>query len=148
MPAAVNPAQHYIPVTESGCWLWLGKVRPDGYGSHRNGLAHRLSYESANGPIPAGMLICHKCDTKTCINPAHLFAGTYADNHDDMRRKRRQAVGESHGMAKLTREQAEVVRSRALAGENQRAIAADFGITQVMVSRIKLGKAWYGGKYA
>ena len=81
-----------MPVPFSGCWLWTGPSS-DGYGDFRIGgkriLAHRLSYELHIGPIPDGMFVCHKCDVRCCINPAHLFAGTSGDNALDMYAKGR-----------------------------------------------------------
>ena len=148
MPAKINPLEHYLPVPESGCWLWLGKITPGGYGSHKDRAAHRISYEAHVGPIPDGHLVCHKCDTRLCINPDHLFTGMYADNHDDMRRKGRQSAGETHGSAKLNKEKVTEIRSHILAGLSQSKIAKLYGITQTMVSRIHTGKAWYGGKFS
>jgi len=85
---------HSIPVPESGCWLWTGAVHPVyGYGrihiGNKNPHAHRVSYETYKGSIPAGMLVCHKCDVRSCINPNHLFLGTIADNNHDMYQKKR-----------------------------------------------------------
>ena len=73
------------------CWLWTGAVFGGGYGritvNGKRVAAHRFSYEAANGPIPDGLFICHSCDVKSCVNPAHLFAGTQADNMQDWTRK-------------------------------------------------------------
>lgn len=72
----------------ASCWLWTAAKTPDGYG--KLGIrcymeyAHRLSWEMHRGPIPAGMLVLHRCDTPSCVNPAHLFIGTQFDNMQDM----------------------------------------------------------------
>src|SRR5580700_10130404 len=88
-----------IPVPESGCWLWEGYLT-EGYGRLDLGgqkwLAHRLSYRIFCGEIPAGMLVLHKCDVPCCVNPAHLYVGTDADNTRDKVLRGRHARGETH----------------------------------------------------
>ncbi|ALC12519.1 HNH endonuclease signature motif containing protein [Sphingopyxis sp. 113P3] len=81
------------PEPNSGCWLWLGAANEQGRGSFRygmageqkrTGLASRISYEMAIGPIPDGMQVLHRCDVPLCVNPDHLFLGTVTDNMRDM----------------------------------------------------------------
>lgn len=73
---------------DSGCRIWTGATSRHGYGSltwkMKRLTAHRAAYECAVGPIPTGMVICHRCDTPACINPAHLFLGTQRENLRDM----------------------------------------------------------------
>jgi len=69
----------YMPVPESGCWVWTGAVMTkDGYGRFWDGdkvrNAHRVSYEMVNGPIPEGSDIDHLCRVRCCVNPSHLEA--------------------------------------------------------------------------
>ena len=69
-----------IPEPNTGCWLWLGAIMPNGYGRQSRGrgrvgkvgYAHRVSYEAFVGPIPVGLEIDHKCRQRACVNPQHL----------------------------------------------------------------------------
>jgi hypothetical protein len=91
---------------ENACWLWMagntyryGVIREDGHG--RQLLAHRVAWEFANGPIPRGAVVRHKCDNSLCVRPSHLEIGTTADNNRDMaarRRGRKSGAGLPYGV--------------------------------------------------
>lgn len=80
-------------VESEGCWIWVGSVGSRGYGQMRcnrkQKTAHRLAWELANGEIPTGLHVCHRCDNKLCVRVDHLFVGTAADNMHDRDRKGR-----------------------------------------------------------
>jgi hypothetical protein len=101
------------PPDEHGCRLFKLSRTNKGYGSMRwNGRqrpAHRVSYELAFGPIPAGMMICHHCDVRNCIEPTHLFVGTALDNMRDKIKK---------GRAVYTPKQDFCLRGHPYAGDN------------------------------
>lgn len=99
-----DEARFFAKVDRSGgpgaCWLWTACTYGGGYGSFglggRTQYAHRVAYELEVGPIPGGLHVLHRCDVRRCVNPAHLFLGTNADNAADMVSKGRQSRGAEH----------------------------------------------------
>lgn len=129
----------------NGCWIYSGATDRRGYGrpayKQKRYYAHRRSYEIHRGPIPAGMLVLHKCDNPPCCNPEHLFLGTDADNAQDKARKGRALGGEKCIHAKLTEPQ--VIEIKAQRGKaTQRELAARYGVTQPAITAILAGRTW------
>lgn len=137
----------YIPEPNSGCWLWTASTMRGGYGSlygdGKTTKAHRVSYELYNGIIPDGLLVCHKCDVPSCVNPDHLFLGTPAENSADMVRKNRgnspSFQGEKHPLAKLTEKQVDEIRIQLAKGVGGRVLKNKYNVSDTIVSRIKNG---------
>lgn len=131
------------------CWFWTAATDKNGYGVFRGQVggvvltkAHRFSYSIHTGElIPKGMVICHKCDNPSCVNPEHLFLGTHADNMRDKIAKGRARVpkGQDSVHAKLTEAQA---RSILLDPRPYRDIARDYGIAYSTVGSIKQRESW------
>jgi hypothetical protein len=129
---------------------WSGYRNAGGYGvigsgDGRSMLAHRKAWELTNGPIPVGMFVLHKCDNRACCNPEHLFVGTNDDNMKDMAAKGRgrSRPGQHSPNAKLTQERAREIRELyAKGGISQEKLGAMYGITQVGVSQLILGKKY------
>ncbi len=87
----------YLINEDTDCWEWQNATNNIGYGMFRwktgkMRTAHRASYELHIGPIPDGLVVCHKCDNPKCVNPEHLWVGTMKDNHDDMVSKGRHHI--------------------------------------------------------
>lgn len=137
------------PEPNTGCILWMGSG-VGGYGNitvkGRVRRVHRVVYEMENGPIPDGLLVCHKCDVPACINPAHLFLGTVQDNHADMVGKGRHrqgprpdAWGEKSSSCRLTEDQ---VRRIILSPLSQASMAREFGVGRSTITAIRQRKTW------
>lgn len=93
----------YEPITETGCWVWLGYSDKNGYGKITLGgrgpyvRAHRYSYELHKGTIPEGKIVRHLCNNPSCVNPDHLKIGDHYDNAADRETSGRTAKGSKSG---------------------------------------------------
>ena len=102
MPLAARLAAQYMVNMDSGCWEWNGRLSIAGYGqikdNYRTRHAHRVSWEIHRGEIPIGLLVCHRCDNRKCVNPDHLFLGTDRDNRQDclMKDRANMPSGDNH----------------------------------------------------
>jgi HNH endonuclease len=154
-----------IPEPNSGCWLWANGLSKFGYAdtyyeqAHKVMRAHRVAWLLARGPIPNGLHVLHKCDTRSCVNPDHLFLGTNADNvadkmrkgrhrylsgdqHPARRRPDRMARGEGHGCAKLTEIEVAEIRRLAAAGSSKHLLSRRFDVHRRTIIRIVERKIW------
>lgn len=136
--------QRYIPEPNSGCWLWIGKLNAYGYGrvirsGSKEEMAHRVSLEISGKPLAKEELACHRCDTPSCVNPDHIFAGSHADNSQDMASKKRGTLGELNRHSKLTSTQvSDIIKDH----RSAKIIAADYGICEKTVRNYKSGRTW------
>lgn len=143
-----------MPGMTTPCWVFTG-TRRNGYGSigaggHRGKMlpAHRVAWELANGPLPAGTEPCHRCDNPPCCRPDHLFPGTHSENMLDASAKGRLPTGprrssknrgERNGRARLTEEQARAIRSDPRSAAEA---ALAYGVSRYTVHAIRQGRIW------
>lgn len=133
------------------CWEWISTINDNGYAKisigGRQGLYARTSrvvYYLYYGNYNEELIICHKCDNPSCVNPNHLFLGNHKDNTDDMYKKNRQSEppvykGEDHGNSKLTDQE---VISIYNSSDTVKNIAIQYNICTLTVYRIKKGEGW------
>ena len=135
-----------VEKTES-CWLWRGALGRFGYGAFHQTRgerkAHRVAWQLTNGAIPQGMCVLHRCDVPACVNPDHLFLGTYADNNADMKSKgrdrKRGIRGPRNNSARLTESDVlSIYESR----EPSRAVGKKYGVSKTTVLHIRSGRTW------
>lgn len=142
-----GPIPAHVP--ELGpCWIWLGYIRTNGYGTLGHGStglvkAHHASWIIHYGPIPDDMNVLHRCDNRSCPNNTHLFLGTQLDNIQDMMAKGRHAHGSIHGDATLTESQVLEIRAKyAEDSISQRALARNYKVSETQIHRIISRKSW------
>lgn len=136
------------------CWLWTAAVTKAGYGTvrfcGRATPASRVAMILTIGDSSKWAL--HKCDNQRCCRPSHLQRGTHAENMRQMKERGRAVghAGETNGNAKLTRAQAQYIRT-VFAGVDRpyqrssktyRQVADELGVSLSLVALVARGKAW------
>lgn len=130
------------------CWEWqgyhggrYGSVSVTHNGDTRTTGSHRFSHELHNGPIPEGMYVCHSCDNPPCVNPAHLFLGTNADNLEDMVRKGRSLAGSKNKNARLAENDIRDIRGSYRMRKGPE-LAKKYGVADCTIRDIVRGRRW------
>ena len=155
----LNPTLFWARVSrrkESACWEWPDSRTKAGYGRlwihPRLHYAHRVAWTITNGTIPRGLHVCHHCDNPPCVNPAHLFLGTQADNAADMvgkgRARNKPHPGMEHRLAKLTDDDVREIRRlycpspRKPSAFGCPALAKRYGVAPSLIHRIVKRQSW------
>lgn len=147
---AARIAARIIVDNYSGCWLWQGAKIRNGYGviscspRGKSRLVHRAAYIYCRGMIEKNLCVLHRCDVRHCVNPDHLFIGTYQDNARDRNAKGRNAtkVGQANGRSKITHEQVIAIKTDLANGASLRYVANKYMIGKTQVCRIRDGISW------
>ncbi len=134
--------------TPEGCWNWTGALQ-HGYGEIRReypdvGIARatHVAWAFEHGPVPIGIILCHRCDNPRCVRVEHLFLGTAADNSADAVAKGRTNQGMEHHSHKLEPWMIIEIRRRYAHGEGATALGREFGVRHPSILDIVNHKTW------
>lgn len=147
------PKVNKDPNHPKGCWEWTGATAGASknhgvMGLGRRGAGsirvHRFSYELHYGPIPEGLLVCHKCDNGICVNPEHLELGNQKKNIQDAIDRKRFVYpplkrAENNGNSKLTWEKVKEIRASNL---SSRKLAKIYGVSKTRILKVKSCENW------
>ncbi len=129
-----------LVVLPDGCWKWVASMMARGYGQFsfdgKWTLAHRVSWILYRGSIPDDMLVLHKCNNTSCVNPDHLYIGTQYENVMDSIR-----AGD-HSVVKLNEFDVACIKRMLRDKISQWLIAWTYKVTQPTISRISTSKRW------
>lgn len=123
-----------------GCWNWTASTR-HGYGQFRVGddtmQAHRVSYALCKGAVPEGMYVLHRCNNRACVNPDHLYLGTFSDNIEDA------MVAKAYlGGRKLMWDDVVCIKKMLRDGIKQWLIAWTYQVSRTTINCISTRRTW------
>jgi hypothetical protein len=130
-------------IDKNGCWNCISHFKNNSYPmiriNYKSMKMSRYIYERFIEVIPEGLMIRHKCDNPSCINPEHLEVGTNKDNMDDMVKRNRSLKGDKCKRRKVTQLQVNEIRKDR---RQYKPIATQYGISVEQVTRIKNMLSW------
>ena len=121
---------------DCGCWIWRWARDNHGYASVKHSSQLETVGRILLDIVGGSQHMIHACDNRICVNPAHLWAGTRADNSKDM------AVKTRHPFIKLTAPDVQAIRTCLANGESGVSIARRYGVDTSTISCIKRRKTW------
>jgi hypothetical protein len=119
-----------------GCWIWRGRIDPNGYGTIGRNFAHRVMYERHVGPIPKGLHLDHLCRVRSCVNPKHLEAVSCAEN------VRRSDIVGKHPKLAARRLSEEAVRYIRASRASNRTLARQYGVSHETIRLARSGRQY------
>lgn len=138
----------HVEKSEAGCWNWTGYKDKDGYGTitvkkgsgHTPIRAHRFSLQMHRPDEKSeGMMVLHKCNNPSCVNPDHLYYGDICDNVRDALEAGHIPMMDKHKNAKITKDQAREIRASSGPAD---AVANKYGISASQVRNIRRKLQW------
>jgi hypothetical protein len=130
------------PEPNSGCWIWTGPIKPNGYGQFSIGkksiMAHRAALQ-LHGRPETGEVAMHKCHNKWCVNPEHIEYGTQKKNWHDANTLGVTYRGERQHLAKITAADVRAIRESNMASAE---LARRMSINPNIVYGVRQGRTW------
>jgi len=137
-----------MPVPHCGCWIWVKSLNGKGYPQLTFRMkrmdGNRAAWVAFQGEIPAGMHVLHKCNTRSCVNPDHLYLGTDVENHADRVAAGTALpppvlLGEAHAGSILTESQVIAIRA---SRDRHVDLAARYGVSTHAIAAVRSRKNW------